>query len=443
MRLNLAEVQGLVGGRLAGAAPEAWVRSYHTDSRQVQPDGLFFALRGQNHDGGAFVPDALRRGAAAAVTDAEGEGPRILVEDPWMALYALAEAVLGRVAPLVLGVTGSNGKTSTRELIAAALAGSFRVHRTSGNLNTETGLPVTVLGLEPGHTALVLEMGMQGPGEIARLAALARPRVGVVTGIGSVHAEYFADGTDGIARAKGELLEALPSDGLALLNADDAYFEVLRSRSPAPVLSFGLGRGDLLGRGYQALPDGCGFQVDDVRVRLRLRGRHQARNALAALGAARFAGVPLAEAADRLSAVAELDHRLQELPQSGGWTLIDDAYNASPESMEAAFEALAERPRSGRRLALLGEMRELGALAPEAHRRTGEAARRIFDEIAVLEVGWGRALAEAAGARLLPDLDSAASWLRQEARPGDVVLVKASNGVGLYRLPALLEKERV
>lgn len=443
MRLNLAEVQELVDGRLAGAAPEARVRSYHTDSRQVQPEGLFFALRGENHDGGQFVPDALRRGAAAAVTDTAGEGPRVLVEDPWEALYSLARAVLGRVSPLVLGVTGSNGKTSTRRLTAAALDGAFAVHQTGGNLNTETGVPVTVLDLEPHHTALVLEMGMRGPGEIARLAALARPRIGIVTGIGSVHAEFFSDGCDGIAGAKAELLEALPAEGLAVVNADDAYFDLLRGRSAAPVLGFGLEHGELLGRDYQPTVEGSRFRVDGVTVRLRLRGRHQARNALAALGAARFAGVSLAEAAGRVEGVADFEHRLQELPQSGGWTLIDDAYNASPESMEAAFEAVAERPRSGRRLALLGEMRELGALAADAHRRTGEAARRAFDEVAVLEVGWGRVMAEAAGARVLPDLDGAAEWVRREARPGDVVLLKASNGVGLHRLPALLQEERV
>jgi UDP-N-acetylmuramoyl-tripeptide--D-alanyl-D-alanine ligase len=437
MRLRLAEVQEVCGGRLVACSPASLATSYHTDSRQVLPGGLFFALRGADLDGHAFVPDAAEHGPAAVVVERELEAsvPQVVVADTWRALYGLAAFVLRRISPLVVGVTGSNGKTSTRELAGAVLEARHRVHRTAGNLNTETGLPITVLDLEPEHTALVLEMGMQGPGEIARLAALARPSVGVVTSIGTVHAEHFADGQEGIARAKGELVAALPADGLAVLNADEPRFlDVLRGLSGAPSTTFGLDGGDLRGTAYRPLPDGGGvFHVEGLEVRLALGGRHQARNALAALAAGRFAGVPLAEGARTLAHV-QTAHRLQRHTAPGGWTVLDDAYNASPESMAAAFETASQMARQGRLLALLGEMRELGPLAEAAHRRAGAHAREVFDQVAVVDVGWGSALAQAAGGELVSSLAGGAEWVRRQARPGDVVLVKASHGVALDRV---------
>src|SRR5262249_14736723 len=252
--------------------------SYHTDSRAVAPGGLFFALRGAALDGHAFCAEAAARGAAAVVVDRDVAAPGaavVRVADTWRALYDLARHGLTGVAPLVVGVTGSNGKTSTKEMTAAVLSTRYRVLRSEGNLNSETGLPLTLLRLEPGHTAAVLEMGMQGPGEIARLAELARPRVGIVTMIGTVHLEFFS-GVEALALAKAELVEALPADGLAVLNAEDARFDLLRGRSRAPVVGFGLEAGDLRGEGYRALPDGgAEVTVEGTPVRLRLAGRHQ------------------------------------------------------------------------------------------------------------------------------------------------------------------------
>lgn len=444
MRLTLSDVLATGSGRLRGGSAQATFTSFHTDSREVVPGGLFFALRGAATDGARFVPEAVARGAAGVVLGA-GPAPAgevtggvtavIEVEDPWQALYALAAGVLARVAPLVVGVTGSQGKTSTRDLAAAVLGARHRVLRTEANLNTETGLPLTLLRLEPGHAVAVLEMGMQGPGEIARLAALARPRVGVVTSIGTVHGAHFADGQAGIVRAKAELLEALPGDGLAVLNADEEHFAQLRSRSPAPVVGFGLAAGHLRGEAYRALPGGgCQMLVEGHTVRLRLSGRHQARNALAALAVGRFGGVPLAAGAAALAGVEAAEHRLQERPGPAGSTLVDDSYNASPESMLAAFETLAERSREGRLLALLGEMRELGAVSEEAHRRVGARAREVFDLIAVVEVGDGPLLAEASGGALLTGPAAAVQWVRANAREGDLVLVKASHGVALHEV---------
>lgn len=442
MRLSVADVLAATRGRTVRGSSVGWVQSFHTDSRLALPGGLFFALRGSSLDGHAFVADAAQRGAAAVVVERPveaGAASVVQVADTWRALYDLAAWVQARVAPLVVAVTGSNGKTSTKELTAAALAPRHRVLKSEGNLNTETGLPLTLLRLESGQTAVVLEMGMQGPGEIARLAELARPTVGVVTGIGTVHAEFFADGRDGIARAKGELVEALPPRGLAVLNAEDDFFGVLSRLSAAPVVGVGLEAGDLRAGLYEPLPKGGSrFMVRGVEVRLRLDGRHQVRNALAALAAAEFAGVDLEAAAAALASVA-VEHRLQERPARGGYTIIDDSYNASPESMLAAFETVADRrrphrPNAERLLALLGEMRELGVLSADAHMRVGKRARELFDQVAVVDVGHGRLLAQAAGAELLPDRAAAADWVRTTARAGDRVLIKASHGVALYEV---------
>lgn len=425
-------------GSIAGGSQVAEaVSSYHTDSREVEPGGLFFALRGAERDGHDFAREAARRGAAALVVErpaptAAGVA-QIVVADSWKALYSLATFVLGKVNPLVVGVTGSNGKTSTKEMTAAVLATRLRVLKSEGNLNTETGVPLTILGLEPGDQALVLELAMQRAGEITRLTDLARPKVGIVTNVGTVHMEFFAS-RDQLARAKGELVASLPADGLAVLDAEGEYFELLTALSAAPVRSFGVAEGDLVCENYRQLPDGgCSFRARGVEIRLRLTGRHQARNALAALLAGEFAGIAIEEAAPALAGVG-VDRRLQQVPAPEGYTIVDDSYNASPESMLAAFETLAELPRRGRLLAVLGEMRELGALAEQAHRQVGERAAGVFDEICVLDVGFGRVLAEAAGATLVASKPDAAGWVRERATPGSIVLVKASHGVALDEL---------
>ncbi len=413
MELPIADVLEATGGRLTAGDARARCTSYHTDSRTVEPGGLFFALAGASLDGHAFCDAAAARGAVGVVVDHEVSVPGIAlvrVRDTWRALYDLARHVLERVAPLVVGVTGSNGKTSTKEMAAAVLGVRHRVLRSRGNLNSETGVPLTLLELEPSHTAAVLEMGMQAPGEVARLAALARPRVGVVTMIGTVHLEFFRD-HEALARAKGELVEALPPDGLAVLNADDARFDLLRGLSRAPVVSFGFAAGDLRADGYRPLPEGGSILgVEGVEVRLGLSGRHQARNALAALAAGRFAGVSIGEGAAALAGV-RIEQRLHELRAPDGYIVVDDSYNASPESMLAAFDTVAERPRS--------------------HETVGRRAREVFDRVAVVDAGHGRLLAGAADGELLAGRDAAVKWIRAQARPGDVVLVKASHGIAL------------
>ena len=442
MRLTLLELlEATGGGEVGGTQVGERFATYHTDSRQVQPGGLFFALRGAEMDGHQFVRDAVTRGAAAVVVEHRLEAPagvvEILVPDTWKALYDVAALVLARVKPLVVGITGSNGKTSTKEMTAAVLGARFNVHKTTGNLNTETGLPLTILRLEPDHKALVLEMGLQKPGDIGHLAALAHPSIGVITNIGAVHMEFFATQED-LARAKGELVHALPRDGHAILNADDRFFPLLAEMSAAPVTTFGAEAGDYRVAAYRAVSGGgCHFTVRGVDVELAIGGRHQAMNAAAALAVGEIAGVPLNEGAPALARVT-VEHRLQEIPTAAGFTVVDDAYNASPESMLAAFATMAERPHEGRLFAVLGHMGELGDAAGDAHRHVGEAAASTFDGVAVVDTPLGRILAEAARADVVPDNAAAAQWVRAHAREGDRVLIKGSHSRRLDEVVAEL-----
>jgi UDP-N-acetylmuramoyl-tripeptide--D-alanyl-D-alanine ligase len=442
MRLTLLELlEATGGGEIGGTQVGNTFGTYHTDSREVVRGGVFFALRGASTDGHRFIADALGRGAAALVVERRTELAHgvveVIVRNTWDALYSVARFVRERVDPLVVGVTGSNGKTSTKEMVAAILERKYTVLRTTGNLNTETGVPLTILKLEPEHEALVLEMGMQRAGDIGRLAELALPSIGIITNIGSVHMEFF-DSQELLARGKGELVAALPGSGLAVLNADDPFFPLLSEMSAAPVRSFGFRAGDVRGENYMVGDGGCAFTVGDVAVRLELKGRHQARNALAALAAGEFAGVGLEEGAAALANVA-VPHRLQEHKTSKGVVIVDDAYNASPESMLAAFETLVERPRQGRLFAVLGAMAELGALANDSHQRVGRRAAEVFDAVAVLDSEQGRVLADAAGAHLVPDREAAVMWVKNNARRGDSVLVKGSRSAGMERLLGLLE----
>jgi UDP-N-acetylmuramoyl-tripeptide--D-alanyl-D-alanine ligase len=435
MKLTLLEIlEATGGGEVGGTQVGNTYATFHTDSREVKQGGVFFALKGAAKDGHQYVRDAIARGATAVVVERRTEIPsgiaEVLVPNTWDALFALAAFVLNRVKPMVVAVTGSNGKTSTKEMVAAILAEHFNVLRTQGNLNTETGVPLTLLSLEPDHTSLVLEMGMQQPGDIARLAALAKPSIGVITNVGVVHLEYFKSREE-LARAKGELVYALPHDGLAVLNADNEFFALLERMTSARIATFGYDRGDYRVEDYSVLPEGGSkFSIQGVEIRLAMEGRHQALNAAAALAACEFAGVPISAGAAALANVL-VKHRLQEVITPGGYSLVDDAYNASPESMLAAFETISEGPRPGRLLAVLGEMRELGDAAEESHERVGHRAREVFDAVAVVETNLGRVLAASAGAELVPDRKAAAEWVRQNARAGDRVLVKASHGIHL------------
>jgi UDP-N-acetylmuramoyl-tripeptide--D-alanyl-D-alanine ligase len=454
--LNPDELARLTGGRLL-ARSDRPIRGAAVDSRLVKPGQLFVALPGERTDGHEFIADAVTRGAAALIVTrplgdpgALGDVTVVRVVDSVVALGAVATGWRRRFELPVVGVTGSIAKTSTKEAIAAVLRSRFETLRNEGNQNNEIGLPLTLLRLGPEHGAAVLEMGMYVGGEIAELARIARPSIGVVTAVQPVHLARIGS-LRAIEAAKGELLEALPPDGTAILNADDPIVRRMGSRSVARSTTYGLGPDADVGAETVESAGLAGMRfvlrTDAGRraVTIPTLGRLSVHNALAGAAVGRAAGLSLDEIAAGLGAGWSAPHRVQVV-RVGEVTLVDDTYNASPRSVVAALDVLAGLP--GRRAAVLGEMLELGEASAEGHRVVGEAAARAADWLVV--VGQAAAgIAEGALAAgmdpsrvsLVPDVDAALEFLPPRLRNGDVVLLKASRGIGLERLVEGLERE--
>jgi UDP-N-acetylmuramoyl-tripeptide--D-alanyl-D-alanine ligase len=427
-------------------------QGYSIDSRTVNAGELFFAVRGERLDGHDFIAGALERGAVAAVvsrarvaslSDAVLEAPLLIVEDPLQALQALAGHVRRHWGGRVVAVTGSAGKTSTKDAIAAALGARFNVLKSLGNLNNGFGLPLQLLRLEPEHEYAVIEMGMNHAGEIAQLARIAAPDWGVITNVGMAHIENFPDGQGGIARAKYELVEALPATGVAFLNCDDRYVAQFGRDFAGKTVYFGAG--PCADPQITAIRESDCLQVDvlsegkTAMLNLPLLGRHNATNAAAALAVAREAGVSLETAIKALEGLAAGDKRGQVLVLQGA-TVINDSYNSNPEALKSMIQALAARPAL-RRILVAGEMLELGDHAPALHAECGRAAAEAGIDVILGVRGNAAHLVQAAtevgatglDARFLPDAESAGAWLKENLRPGDVVLVKGSRGVRLER----------
>ena len=448
------------GGRLLRRS-ERPVRGGAVDSRLVTPGSLFIALGGERTDGHRYLADAAAAGATAFLVGREpgadepalealGDVTVVLVPDTLRALHGVAAAWRRRFSPLVVGVTGSIAKTSTKEAVAGVLERKFRTLRTEGNQNNEVGMPLTVLRLGPEHEAVVLEMGMYTGGEIRDLAAIGLPAVGIVTAVQPVHLSRIGS-LDAIEDAKAELVESLPSaeaGGVAILNADDDRVRRMSLRTRARASRYGFAadadvRADAVAsRGF----DGMAFRLvtpaGNRDVTIPALGRLAVHNALAATAAGLAAGMSLDEIVPGLAAPARAEHR-SVVHRVGGVVIVDDAYNASPGSVTAALELLAGLP--GRHVAVLGEMRELGEAHDAGHRQAGEAAGRALDRLVVVDGGTGGAavgIAEGAlAAGLEPsalttidDASAAVEVLRDELRPGDVVLVKASRGIELERV---------
>jgi UDP-N-acetylmuramoyl-tripeptide--D-alanyl-D-alanine ligase len=415
------------------------------DSRQAQGGDLFFALRGEQHDGHDFVGEAVTRGAAGVVVERPVEAPDgvavFQVSDSLSALQRLAAYWRARHEIRVVGVTGSVGKTTCKELIAAVLGARWRVLKSEANLNTEIGLPLTLLQLTPEHERAVLEMAMYGRGEIDLLCRIARPQIGVVTNVGPVHMERL--GSQGaIVSAKAELVEALPEDGIAVLNGDDPLVTTMAARTRARVLLYGQSeqchvRGtDLTSHGLDGVSFRLTYDESSEAVDTPLPGRHHIYPALAAAAVGLVEGMSLSEIAAALRQ-ARPDQRLRVLHAPNGATILDDSYNASPQSMVAVLDLLAELtpgPSGGRRVALLGEMLELGTAEEAGHRQVGRHATTCADLIVVVGER-ARPLYEAARTahgevRFLVSPSEASDMLRKTLRPGDCVLIKASRAVG-------------
>lgn len=470
MKLPLEQIAEWTGAQLAmphGSQAVA-ATGYSIDTRTLAPGDLFFAIRGERFDAHDFVAQALEKGACAAVVAAarvrdllpEGhKHPLLLVEDPLIALQTLAAAVRRHWGGRVVAVTGSAGKTTTKEAIAAVLGTGFRVLKSKGNLNNHFGLPLQLLKLTPEDEVAVVEMGMSAAGEIAALCRIAAPDWGVVTNVGNAHAENFADGMAGVARAKYELVAGLSPQArdraVAFLNADDAYVSQFGRDFPGRVVyyatkSVSAAVADVRGEAIEELgPAGSRFRVVTAEgasapVHLSLLGRHNVLNALAAIAVGLQAGIPLARCAEAIAALKPEDKR-GELIEWHGATIINDCYNSNPEALKSMIRTLAAVPAK-RRILVAGEMLELGRRAGELHRECGEAAAAAGIDVVIGVRGLAQEIvngAEAAeGAKpqtvFVATPAEAGEWLKRNLREGDAGLLKASRGVRLEQALAAL-----
>jgi len=441
MRWDLAQVARICEGRELGAAV---IDSVSIDSRTVASGGLFVAVIGENHDGHDFIGEARAAGAVAVVAE-DGRlpgGDGVEVADTLVALRSLGMARRREIDCPVIGVTGSSGKTTTKDLIAAALGPG--THASPQSFNNEFGVPLTLLGVPDAATAVVVEVGSRGSGHISHLGPVIDPDVAVITNVGHAHLEMFGS-IEGVIDAKWELVSALGPDGVAILPAEE---ERLLVRATGPVLTFG--------EESDADVDAVGVEIDDngrasfnlrfrdelVAIRMPLPGRYQAVNAAAAVAAAVAIGRPFSEAADRLETASVSPWRMEVVTRpwgAGQIVVINDAYNANPDSMAAALETVAAMP--GRHLAVLGRMHELGDFEAEAHRAAGALAVSLG--FSVVAVGDDPGIADGAGdmAESVADVAAAVELLRATIVPGDVVLVKASRAAGLESVVTGLQGE--
>ncbi|NPV26573.1 MAG: UDP-N-acetylmuramoyl-tripeptide--D-alanyl-D-alanine ligase [Firmicutes bacterium] len=443
-----------VAGELLQGEPEARFCGVGTDSRQIQPGELFIALRGERFNGHAFVASALAAGAAGAVVSeqvevaAEDRGkPLVRVADTRQALQQLAQYYRQLFNIPVIGVTGSTGKTTTKDMIAAVLSERWLTLKTAGNFNNEIGLPLTLLKLTSRHQAAVIEMAMRGRGEIAALCQIAQPTLGVITNIGHTHLELLGSQAN-IARAKAELLEALPPDGVAILNGDDFQVREISRYAPGRVFFYGLEQpAEIMARNIQLLgKDGSRFTVQiagmTADVHLPIPGVHNVLNALAAVGVGYNLGLTLEEIASGLRKVRLSAMRLQIESGREGLTVINDAYNANPQSMKAALHTLVELADGRRTIAVLGSMFELGAYAGPGHREVGRLAAELGIDYLLTVGELAEQIAAAALEAGLPaerveavaKNEDAIVQLQRVLDPQDVVLVKGSRGMKMEEI---------
>jgi UDP-N-acetylmuramoyl-tripeptide--D-alanyl-D-alanine ligase len=443
--MSLAEIAAVTGGTVAGDGAVTVTAPAVLDGRQAEPGGLFVAFAGEHADGHDFAAQAGTAGAVAVLGSRPTALPTVVVSDARAALQALATHVVAglRAGLTVAGLTGSQGKTSTKDLLAAVLAGTAPTVGTLGSFNNELGVPITMLRAGAATRFLVLEMGARRRGDIADLTGLVAPDIAVVLNVGQAHLSHFGS-REAIAQAKGELVRGLAPGGTAVLNADDPRVAAMRALTGGPVLTFGRSGAadvrvldpelDRLGRPSFTLRTAAA----SARVTLPLVGAHQALNAAAAAAAGLAAGVPLDAAAAALGTATLSRWRMELRDLAGGATLLDDSYNANPDSTRAGLDALAAI-EAGRRLAVLGEMLELGADSDAEHRAVGRyAAARADVVVAIGEAA--HPIADGAGDRAVTLSDNAAAidWLRTHLAPGDVVLVKASRAARLDEITAAL-----
>lgn len=441
MEFRLKDIAQALGATVQG---DALIAGWSVDSRSIAPGDLFFALRGPNHDGNAYVDEALRKGAAAAVATSVAEvrsarAPVVLVPDALVALQTLAKWARDQWGGEVIGVTGSAGKTSTKDILAAMLAVTMRVGKTVGNLNNHVGVPLSVLRLPLEAQAAVLELAMNHAGEIRSLCAIARPRIGVVTNVGHAHIEAF-DSIEGVALAKRELIESLPSDGIAVLNADDPLVAGFRAVHRGRSITFGLSEGaDVRAENVRYNDRGARFSVGGVEFESPLVGRYNVLNLLAGIAAAGLFGLQPEQLTGVVRQLAPSSMR-GERSQRDGVLILNDCYNSNPDAVRAMVDVLRETPAK-RRIAVLGEMLELGRWSEDLHREVGRYVAKSGIDVLVGIRGAAGFLVDAAketgqsvgAAIFFPDPEAAGDHLRKIAQPGDVILFKGSRGTHVER----------
>lgn len=435
MKFPLRDVAQVLGSNLpAGASVTGW----SVDSRTIEAGDLFFALRGPNHDGSQYIATALEKGAVAAVSETAGERV-IQVPDVQQALESVASWAREKWGGDVVGITGSAGKTSTKDVVAEMLAARLRAGKTTGNFNNHVGVPLSILRLPEDAQVAVLEIGMNHAGEIRHLCTIARPRIGVVTNVGYAHIEMF-DSVEGIALAKRELVESLPPEGIAVLNADDRFARRFNEVHPGPVIRFGFSENaDVRALDVEFRADGTRFRVCDTTFETRLQGRHAVLNILAGLAVAQAYGISPALLVDVVAALKPGKMRGERMTHNG-ITILNDCYNSNPDAVRAMLDVLRDTPAE-RRIAVLGEMLELGRWSEPLHREIGRYAVDAGVDMLVGIRGAARAMVDAAietglavdAAYFFDDPSHAGDQLRNIARAGDAVLFKGSRGTRVER----------
>lgn len=425
------------------------VTGVSTDTRTIAVGDVYFAIRGEHFDGADYVRDAFKAGALCAVVNRGGNiddqvGPILTVNDTVLALGAAAKAFRSLFRGTVVAITGSNGKTTAKDMTRAVLGQRYAVHATAGNYNNHIGLPLSIFGLAPTDEYAVLELGMSAPGEIARLADIAAPHIGVLLNVGLSHSEFF-NGIDDIADAKAEMFDGILTEGKALVNSDDPLLMAREGRFSGELIHFGIdNEADYRASDIVLSSDGCAsFTVDGQRVTLKIPGRHNVYNALAAYAVGRMAGVGGEDAADALSDVKPSFMRMEKIVRDGV-TYLNDSYNANPLSMRAAASVLANMSNGHqrRRIAVIGDMRELGSYTKEAHREIGGMFGRLgLDELVCVGENARLYADSAAGAGMdaghiheAESTDGAIPIVKSLIGEGDLVLVKGSRALKLDRI---------
>lgn len=445
--ISLSQIARVMGAKATGRMMGS-VDRISTDTRQDVTGSLFFALQGDNSDGHRFVKDALAGGAVGAVVDhpVEGaDGLQLVVFNTMIALGNIAGGYRDQFDIPVIGITGSVGKTSTKEMIAAALRSRLNVLASEKNYNNELGVPQTLLGLDSSHQAAVIEMGMRALREIERLTEITHPTIGVITNVGMSHIERLGSRFN-IARAKRELIEGLPLQGIAVLPADDDYADFLLdfARSHYRTVTFGVQKpADFRATDITFSPEGApSFKINGQPFRLSAPGAHHVINSTVACAVASTQGIPLEAVAEALEQFRPPAMRMETINADNGITVLNDAYNAAPDSMRSALETLAMLGASGRRkVAILGEMRELGEFSLEAHRYVGERVAEANVDLLVTVGPAAEEIARAASEGLgsvqvvsYPDTESAVLEARGLLMPGDIVLVKGSRAMEMEKV---------